>query len=57
MSFILGTAPTTEEAIRIGAQNQFSMDDDHCVKTAAGRSRRQKILRFFGKRHKKQGSM
>ncbi len=57
MSFILGTAPTMEEAIRIGAQNQIRSDDDHCVKTVAGRSRRQRILRFFGKRHKKQGSV
>ena len=57
MSFILGTAPTIEEAMRIGAQNQFRLDDDDCVKTAAGRSRRQRILHFFGKRHKKQGSM
>jgi len=58
MSFILGTAPTMEEAILIGTHNQVRSDDDYCVKPAVGHSRRQKILRFFKKqhKHKKQGS-
>jgi len=57
MSFILGTAPTMEEAILIGTHNQVS-SDDYCVKPAVGHSRRQKIIRFFKKqhKHKKQGS-
>jgi hypothetical protein len=45
-----------EEAIRIGTENQVRPDDDHCAKTALGQSRRERILRFFGRRHKKQGS-
>ena len=47
MSFILGTAPTIEEAMRIGAQNQFRLDDDQCVKTAAGCSRRQTLRKAY----------
>lgn len=56
MSFILNTAPTMEEAIRIGTQDQVRSGDDYCGETAGGHSRRQGILRFFRKRHKKQGS-
>jgi hypothetical protein len=56
MSFILNTAPTMEEAIRIGTLNQGRSDDDYYGTTAVGHSRRQRILRFFRKHHKKQGS-
>jgi len=45
-----------EEAIRIGAQNQVESNDDYCAKTAVGHRRRERILRFFGRRYKKQGS-
>ena len=52
LSFIVSTAPTAEEAIRLGRDNQISTDEEG-AKTV-GHSRRKKILRFFGRHHKKQ---
>ena len=41
---------------RIGTESQMREDGERCAKAAAGQSRRERILRFFGRHHKKQRS-